>query len=105
MGKHFVYGPSSIYQSWYYYDSGAEEDDSATGATAVVAAVNPRDSITNDLTLSVTTTATVNATTLPSGAKMPLVLLGEWNGQYSSLIGSYTWSQFCLLTMMLYLRS
>ena len=34
--------------------------DSATGATAVVTAVNPRDNITSELTLNVTTTATVN---------------------------------------------
>ena len=40
---------------------GAQEDDSATGATAVVTAVNPRDNITSDVTLNVTTTATVNA--------------------------------------------
>ena len=35
--------------------------EDATGATAVVAAVNPRDNITSDLTLNVTTTATVDA--------------------------------------------
>ena len=34
--------------------------DSATGATAVATDVNPFDNITSDLTLNVTTTATVN---------------------------------------------
>ena len=40
---------------------GDQDVDSATGATAVVTAVNPRVDIASNLTLSVTTTATVNA--------------------------------------------
>ena len=40
---------------------GARERDANTGASAVVTAVNPRDNITTDLTLNVTTTAAVNA--------------------------------------------
>ena len=40
-------------------DDSATDDD--TGASGVVRAVNPRDNITTDLTLSVTTTAAVNA--------------------------------------------
>ena len=39
----------------------AQVVESATGASAVVTAVNPLMNITSDLTLSVTTTATVNA--------------------------------------------
>ena len=40
---------------------GAQERDANTRASAVVTAVNPRDNITTDLTLNVTTTAAVNA--------------------------------------------
>ena len=40
---------------------GAVSTDANTGASAVVTAVNPRDNITTDLTLNVTTTAAVNA--------------------------------------------
>ena len=40
---------------------GDQDVDSATGATAVVTAVNPQVDIASNLTLSVTTTAAVNA--------------------------------------------
>ena len=40
---------------------GAVSTDANTGASVVVTAINPRDNITTDLTLNVTTTAAINA--------------------------------------------